>query len=364
MIRIGVVGSGFATRVQIPGFRATGEFEVVAIASHRAERARQAAAQFGIPNAVESWQELVARPDLDAVSVVMPPYLHAPISLAALRDGKHVLCEKPFAMNEDEAREMYLAAGERGRVAMVDFEFRTAPARAWFKELVDQGFLGRLYSVTVTGLLNLMANPERPTMNWWFERSKGGSWLGASGSHLIDAVRWWFGEIRGVSGDLDTFVRERRQDDGSLAPVDVDDTFAFLFRLEGGALGVMHQSAAARGARTGEITAFGSGGTLLVDNAGTIHGAKAGQRGLQELPVPERLQATAPLAEEVAGQPFTGTELPPFTALARRFAAAIRGEVAASPSFYDGLRNQQVIDAIHRSSAERRWIDIPRGEEE
>jgi predicted dehydrogenase len=307
----------------------------------------------------------VALREVEAVSVVLPPYMHARISLAALEAGKHVLCEKPFAMNAEEGRRMYETARKRGRVAMVDFEFRTAPARAWFKELIDEGFIGRPYGVTVTGLINLMANPERPTMNWWFEKDKGGSWLGASGSHLIDAVRWWFGEVRSVSGDVETFVRERRSAEGEgMTRVEADDTFAFLFRLEGGAMGVMHQSAAARGARTNEIAAFGSEGSLIIDNAGRVLGARAGGRGLEEQPVPERLLATAPMEEAVPGQPFTSMELPAFTALAKGFADGIRSGESRAPSFYDGYRSQQIIDAVHQSSAERRWVDIPKGEEE
>ena len=101
-VRVGVIGVGFGTAVQIPGFQDEG-IEVVAVCSRRLERARKAAEDFNIPYYFDDYMELIVRDDIDAVSIVTPPALHYPITMAALAAGKHVLCEKPFALNAKEA---------------------------------------------------------------------------------------------------------------------------------------------------------------------------------------------------------------------------------------------------------------------
>src|SRR5206468_3027802 len=135
-LRVGIVGTGFGARVQVPGFRAAG-YEVTAICSAHAERARAVAEQAGIPAAVATVSDLVERDDVDVVSVTSPPTLHREHTLAALAAGKHVICEKPMARDSREAREMLAAAERAGVVHAIDHEFRYTPARSKVKELLE-----------------------------------------------------------------------------------------------------------------------------------------------------------------------------------------------------------------------------------
>src|SRR5262245_642038 len=105
-IRIGFIGTGFARLIQIPAFQMFPEVEVVSVASGSLENAEKAARDFNIPHFTADWRETVSRDDIDLVSIVTPPYLHHEMTLAALEAGKHVLCEKPTAMNAVEARSM------------------------------------------------------------------------------------------------------------------------------------------------------------------------------------------------------------------------------------------------------------------
>jgi len=133
-LRIGVIGVGFGARVHVPAFLAEG-WEVPVVWGRRQAIAAGKAAELGIAEVAEDWQDLVARDDLDAVAVTTPPAAHHEMVMAALRAGKHVLCEKPFALNGLEARAMRDMAREQGLTAMVAHEFRFAPQRAqnWWR---------------------------------------------------------------------------------------------------------------------------------------------------------------------------------------------------------------------------------------
>src|ERR1041385_6399115 len=143
-IRIGIIGAGFAQTTQIPGFMNCPNAQVVAIASARREHAEEVARQSGIPQVESDWQSLVARDDVDLVSIVTPVVTHCEMTLAALDRGKAVLCEKPMAMNADEARRMADRAREKGLLALIDHELRFLPGRLKMRELVQRGELGRI----------------------------------------------------------------------------------------------------------------------------------------------------------------------------------------------------------------------------
>src|SRR5688572_17903332 len=142
-LRIGVAGVGFGSAVHIPAFQSEG-LDVVAVCSRRAERAEETAQRFGIERTFTDYDEMLQLDGLDAVSIATPPALHHEMSLAALRAGKHVICEKPFALNTAQALEMRQAAAASGLTAMIAHEFRYASARMRVKELLDEGYIGDL----------------------------------------------------------------------------------------------------------------------------------------------------------------------------------------------------------------------------
>jgi len=133
-IRIGIIGAGFAKTTQIPGFVNCQDARIVAIASARREHAEEVAHEFGIPHVESDWQALVARDDIDLVSIVTPVVTHCEMTLAALDHGKAVLCEKPMAMDAVEARRMADRAAEKGLLALIDHELRFLPGRLQMRE--------------------------------------------------------------------------------------------------------------------------------------------------------------------------------------------------------------------------------------
>src|SRR5258708_40321766 len=210
VVRIGIIGAGFARSTQIPAFKACSDAQIVAIASARREHAEEVAREFGIEHVESDWRALVERYDVDLVSIVTPVATHCEMTLAALDRGKAVLCEKPMAMNADEARRMTERAREAGVLALIDHELRFLPGRLKMRELVRRGEIGKVRHATVTFRSDSRANPERP-WNWWSDIKQGGGALGAIGSHIIDGWRWLLEpDASDVCANLGTQVHERR----------------------------------------------------------------------------------------------------------------------------------------------------------
>jgi predicted dehydrogenase len=335
--RVGVVGTGFGERVQIPGFRKAG-FDVVAVGSARKERAEAVAAKWDIPAAYDDYASMLDGGGLDVVSVVTPPHLHRAMSVAALQRRLHVLCEKPFAMDGAEAEAMVAAAEASGTVHAVDFEFRYLPVRQEAKRLLDAGYVGEVRGANVLWFGDFLSERTGRPFGWLSDREKGGGLLGAAGSHAIDLIRWLLGEPTEVASSVRTFVPRRTTPTGDARAVTADDAFVLRLRMASGAEVVMHFNAAV-GVPTSRIELVGTDGTLVMERD-TLLGAKAGE-AMAPLPVPPPEEALD--ADDA--------RLQPFVALARRFAANLRGEARELPTFEDGLRCQRIMDAARASSA-------------
>ena len=298
---------------------------------------------------------------LDAVSIATPPYLHCPMTIVALEAGKHVLCEKPMALNFEEAEKMYQKAENSKLVHMINHEFRFFPSRVRMKELIDEGYLGRLYSVhssTFYGPQN-GGSYDCATVarlwNWWSDKSQGGGLLGALGSHVIDTIRYWFGEIAGVYGQLETIAKSRKVDGSEeVKSVTSDDAFAFIFRLESGVLGTVIASSAARLAcgapGMSSFEAYGSEGSLFLRSDGVLKGGRRGDSKAIDLLIPERLRLP-----RIKGHLL----LPPFMLLLQEFVRGIKEGKKVVPNFYDGIKHQELINAIHLSQRKGRWVPLP-----
>lgn len=343
--RVGIIGTGFGTAVQVPGFQAHPAYEVAAIASMRPGRGQQAAAEHGIPRGYDDWQTMLDQEELDLVSVVTAPDQHHPQTLAALARGRHVLCEKPTAMDMAQARAMLAAAEARGVVHAIDHEFRYQAWRLKVKELLDSGLVGRVVHVNFQHALAPLSKFAARPHGWLFAAEHGGGFLGALGSHMIDSVRWWLGEFDRVAGYLDTVVPER-----SGRPVTADDSFAFLFTLKSGAKGLV-QLVLGEHDPGRRLEILGTAGTIQVLDERVL-AARTGEP-LQEVPL-------APVPEP-AGLVWPGKpdpRLAPFVQLADRLAVRLGGGRAELPTFADGVAVQGVLDAVRHSWAGGGWVQV------
>jgi predicted dehydrogenase len=350
-IRIAVVGAGFGARIQVPGFQATGRFEVVALVGRDPDRLARAASRCGVERTCRTLEEALAIPGLRAVSIATPPVSHAGAAVVAARAGLHVLCEKPMARTVDEAEAMCDAA--RNVVALVDHEFRFDPARATLARLIQGGDLGTPRLVTAITTMPLYVDPYRPPPAWWFDADLGGGWLGACGSHWIDALRVCLGEISEVTALVAAHAS---------APAGVahqaDDTYTLLFRTRDGAQGVLQQSAATWGERFEVLRVAGSEATCWITGGQLWRGDRNGHTAAVEIPDDLRLPevVTAPWMG-----PFAAVELPAFVRQAEHFANLIDGRPIDGPApatFADGVACQRIMDAARDASTSGRWIRL------
>src|SRR5690349_20049308 len=143
-VGIGIVGTGFARKVQIPGFESVDGCKVTSIASARLENARATAEEFGVEHFTDDWRETVSRDDVDLVCITTPPVLHREMTLFAIEPGKHILCEKPMAMNLAEAEEMTRAAEKANVIAIIDHELRFLPGRQQAHAMLRDGAIGKV----------------------------------------------------------------------------------------------------------------------------------------------------------------------------------------------------------------------------
>jgi predicted dehydrogenase len=227
--------------------------ELVAVADEVPGRAEEAAAQFGFATSTRDWREIAADPDVAAVSIAAPNFLHRDIGVAMAKAGKHIWIEKPVGLTTDDARAVADAVKEAGVQGAVGFNYRNAPAVVAAKEMIEGGELGTVTHVRFRLFSDYAAHPEG-ALSWRFERERGGSGvLGDLASHGVDLARYLLGEIDSLVADAAIFLTERarptgataghtRAAGGEMGPVENDDYVSSLLRFASGARGVLEAS--------------------------------------------------------------------------------------------------------------------------
>jgi len=348
MARVGIIGTGWGARVQVPAFREAG-LEVVAIAGQNAERTKRIASELDL-DAFDEWRALVDA-NLDLISIVTPPSEHLAMATAALDAGKHVLCEKPTALNVSEAEALAAAAARHpDRIALIDHELRFLPSFRAAREKMNE--LGEIRFAEVR-----YASPGRGDRtrgwNWWSDADRGGGIWGAVGSHFIDALRFLGLNIQGVQASLLTIIRERPYEN-SARVVTSDDLAAVHLRLGSGALAAMTFNAVASGPdETTQLTIHGEEGALRLAGEELL----TAMRG-EPFSVAINAGRSDRRGNSAGGAFGSGTYY-----LGRALRSAIetgdRSTIANAATFADGLAQQRVLDAGRASNASGgAWIDV------
>ena len=354
---VGIVGLGFVT-AHIPAFQSQG-CDVVAVCQRDAAKAREVAHRYGVPRTFERWEQMLEQARPDIVVIAAPPAVHHVIAVEALSVGAHVLCEKPLAMNAGEARAMIEAASRAGRVAMTCFNWRFPAAMQRLHAMVDAGFLGRLFHVSARYMVPRWAD-ETAQPTWRMDRTHAGHGaMGDLGVHLVDLIRWNFGEPVRVSASAGIAYPTRTVPGGE-KPADTEDFCTVMAELASGAQATLQVSRAARAANEHTLEAYGSLGALryrLAREGGRWYRgelqAASGTTGFAPVKVPAGLPRSAGEGDpiEVTGKATIGP-------LVKRFLAAIRKGQSPSPSFEDGMRAQAVLDAVAESSGRGGWVSV------
>ena len=356
-IGIGIIGTGFARRVQIPAFRACDGAEVVSVASGSIENAKATAEEFGIEHFSDDWRETVSRDDVDLVCITTPPKLHREMTLFAAECGKHILCEKPMAMNVAEAEEMTAAARKAGVLALIDHELRFLPGRRQAYEMLREGAIGKVRHAKYNFRALYRGDPDLP-WNWWSDAMQGGGALGAINSHVVDSLYWFLGtEISSVYCQLATLVKKRRDMSGQLRDVTSDDEANMIVRFADSdvaedATGLVSVSMAEPPKPMNRVEFFGTEGSMRVDQFGELSIAKKGDGDWQQIEVD--------LSRPIEGVGDSGFPRG-FLKFAPEIIKAIReGKTVLenAATFEDGVKVQRVLDAARESNASGRTVQL------
>lgn len=353
-IKTAVIGASFARDAYLPALNTVDDVEVVAIASARMDSAQSVAEKFSIPNVYDDWEKMIAAHELDLVCIATPTIYHAPMALAALDAGAHVLCEKPMAMDAVESLAMLENAESLGRVHIIGHELRFNPTRRKLKQVIDDGTIGTVRHASVVNISPTWGDPAtRPKDDWWSMADMGGGRLGANGSHQIDLLRWWLGDIGALTGQVATMVPDRvDKNTGEPWTATADDQLSFTLEMQSGAIVTVFLSGVARHNMGNHVQIFGSEGTILLSNDDEkLLVARAGEE-FQDMSVTDP-NASLPGINK-------GIWNVSFVALMQELTAAIREgrKLKAGATFADGHQTQLAMDAVKRSWAERRWITL------
>ncbi|GIH19379.1 Gfo/Idh/MocA family protein [Rugosimonospora africana] len=351
-LRMGVIGIGWAGQQHLEALSARADVEVVALAGMEAELLGQLADKHGVASRYERWEDLLDSAQIDAVVVAVPTALHAPIAIAALERGLHVLCEKPIAESAERAEAMVAAARKAGRVLEIAFNHRRRGDIEMLKGVVDRGELGRIYYAKAWWL----RRSGIPQPGSWFTRkeSAGGGPLVDIGIHVLDFALHLMGEPAVTAANATTFAefgpRGRGGEPSGATDFvfDVEDFATALLRLEKDAALTIETSWAGYRAKADEIgvTLYGTeGGAELV-----ITGYKpVGRlRVFKDDVGPEK-------ETELTAEPGRG-----HAAVAETFVATVLAGPDAWPA-YDGslaLSRARIIDACYESARTAQQVEV------
>jgi predicted dehydrogenase len=356
MLRGAVIGAGGIARLRhIPAFHEAarrGTAQLVAVCDPVAAALEAAGEQAGDVARYEDYRDVLARDDIDLVTIATPNSHHEPIAVAALEAGKHVFCEKPLALSLDGARTMAAAAHAANRVTGVNHRYRWVPAARYLKELVAGGEAGEVRQIFMNYFNALVVDPSTP-IQWRQTRAEGGGVLADIGSHLIDLALWLLGPIRRVRCDLRTFTHERPTATGEMARVDVDDAATCQLEFASGAVGIMNVSGVCLGRINHQrIELYGTQGGIVyeIDRTGDVGGDRL------HVCFGAAQHRTVGMAPAQTLPRHAGTPLDPLL----DFFQAIHDGRPAAVTFDDAVRVQAVLDAAERSAAAGgAWMDVP-----
>ncbi len=318
---------------------------------------------------------MLKRPDIHVIDVATPNDSHAPLSIAALKAGKHVLCEKPLALNVKEAKAMVAASAKArtadGKPCRVGLwhNYRRAPAASTAASLIADGKLGEIRHVRAVYLQDWLLDETCPASWRMMEKTCGSGAHGDLNAHLIDLTRFMTGlEFDEVSGVRQTFIKKRRNADGKGSiDVDVDDALLFIAKLSNGALASFEATRAAAGRKNyNRLEINGTKGSIVWNF-----------ERMNELEVytvedePRHKGFRTVMCMDGAAHPYAGNYWPDghiigyehcFTNMLADFVKALASGAEFRPDFADGLANQEVLDASLKSAKTRKWVTVERSQ--
>ncbi|MEJ5239385.1 MAG: Gfo/Idh/MocA family oxidoreductase [Limisphaera sp.] len=356
-LNVALIGCGaIALQNHLPGLALCPNVRLAALCDTDPARLEAARQQTGAPQVTRDYRELIERDDIHAVIIATPNVTHAPIALAAVAHGKHVLCEKPLAMNAEEAWTMARAAEKAGVRHMTAFTYRFVPAMRYLAHLVRRGDLGTVYHFRACRLQDW----GRRGLGWRQVRALAGTGeLGDMLSHRIDFAHLLVGRIRRLVAHWRRWHEERGGQ-----PNELDEWVAVLADFDNGATGVWESSKLATGHNESwrapdTVELNGSDATFLYETRqwNTLRLGRPGGSHLETLEVPREFwKWPGSPRDPLQGDPLVTFRYDQIW----EFVDAIRQQRPCAVTFHDGALVQEVMGAIVQSAESRQWVELPR----
>lgn len=383
-LRVGMIGYRFMGKAHSNAWRQAPRFfplqaevDMHTICGRDPGAVEEARKQFGWKNASTNWRQVVENPAIDILDINTPNDSHAEISIAAAKAGKHILCEKPLAMDVRQAQEMVYAVKKAQVVNMICHNYRRIPAIAQARKMIEEGAVGDIFHYRARYSQDWIVDPNFPLV-WRLQKGVSGS--GAHGdinAHIIDLGRYLVGEFKEVCGLMHTFIKERPvMDEGGKArgltakasrkmgKVTVDDAALFIGRFHNGALANLEATRFALGRKNHiELEVNGSKGSLFFD----LEDLNRLKFFNNEDPRDRQGFRDILVTQPGGVHPYFGQWWPPghiigyehtFAHTVADFVNAVAAGKSVQPTFEDGLMNQRVLEAVEKSARSREWVKV------
>lgn len=370
-IRVGIIGFGQMGRIHAYAYRSIPLYYdgqpcrivLKGVCDSNEALARKGVEQAGFEFSTGDYRELVKRDDIDVINICTPNKMHRDALLAAIENGKHVYCEKPLAFNEAEAAEIVREADAKGIKHQITAEYRFIPAVMKAREMIDKGFVGRLFHVRGVYLHSGYIDPRRPR-EWRMQKDViGGGVLVDLGPHLLDIIHYLVGDIESVSATMETFFKERPlpENPAVMGKVEVEDALAAVLRMKSGGLGTVEFSRVATGAEDEmRFEIHGQNGALSFNlmQPNELHAFDAtlpkGEQGFRRITTVQKYPAPAVMP----APKFTMGWVRSHIAAQYSFLDSIVNNRMPSPSFHDALKLHHVLECLYASVERKGWVTV------
>jgi predicted dehydrogenase len=375
-IGVGVLGYAFMGKAHTNGYKKMPVFfyppparpRLIALCGRTEEALAEAARRFGFETYYTDWKALVKDERIQLVDNCLPNNLHSEPCIAAVEAGKNVICEKPLAGTVREARAMYEAAEKAGVKHMTAFNYRFVPALRLARNLIEEGYIGKILQFRAVYLQEWIMDPSFPLV-WRLRKSVAGSGaLGDLGAHIVDLARFLVGDVTSICGLTETFIKERQLPDypEKKGKVDVDDMFIAMVRFKNNAVGSLESSRFCAGRKNYQrVEVHGTEGSISFNlerlNELDVYSKKDqdDRMGFRNILVTESVH---PFIEHwwphghIIGWEHT------FAHEIHHLIDCIVNDKFVAPlgaTFYDGFKCQEILSAIEESSEKGRWVTVP-----
>ncbi len=370
-LRIGIIGYGQMGRIHAHAYRSIPMYydghpcriTLKGVCDSNEALARKGVSQAGFEFFTTDYRELVKRDDIDIINICTPNKLHREAILAAFEHGKHVYSEKPLAFSEAEAKEILAAAEKSGLKHQITAEYRFIPAIMKAKEVIESGFIGRVFHFRGVYLHSGYIDPKRPR-EWRLQKDViGGGVLIDLGPHLLDLMHHLVGEAVEVAASMETFFRERPLPENPqvMGKVDVEDAITALVKFKEGGIGTVEMSRVATGAedelRLEIHGAYGAiGFNLMRPNELLVFDArdKKADQGFRHVSTVQKY----PPPVVMPAPKFTMGWLRSHIAALYHFTDCVAHDKVPSPGFHDAVKIHHIMEKIYQAVESKSWVQV------